>query len=71
MQLTWRYASMPIYEFECTNGTATGKLVKSGTREIECPKCHKKARKITSLSTFELKGSGWSSDGYSSKGKHG
>ncbi|MCK5105108.1 MAG: zinc ribbon domain-containing protein [Cyclobacteriaceae bacterium] len=58
---------MPIYEFECPNGTHTEKFVKMGTKEIICPKCHKKARKIVSRCTFHLKGGGWYSDGYSSK----
>ena len=58
---------MPIYEFEYPNGIITESLVKMGTKEIECPKCHKKAKKIMSLCTFELKGVGWYEDGYSSK----
>ena len=58
---------MPIYEFECSDGTITEKFVKMGTTEIICPKCHKKARKIVSICAFHLKGGGWYSDGYSSK----
>jgi putative FmdB family regulatory protein len=58
---------MPIYEFECPNGTITAKLVKVGTKTIRCPRCHKKAKKIISQCTFELKGSGWYADGYSHK----
>lgn len=58
---------MPIYEFECPNGTTTAKLVKVGTKTIRCPKCHKKAKKIMSACTFELKGGGWYADGYSRK----
>ena len=49
---------MPIYEFECPNGTITEKLVKVGTKTIRCPRCHKKAKKIMSACTFELKGRG-------------
>jgi putative FmdB family regulatory protein len=58
---------MPIYEFKCPNGTITEKIVKMGTKEVRCPKCHQKAIKIISPCTFELKGSGWYADGYSSK----
>jgi putative FmdB family regulatory protein len=58
---------MPIYEFKCPNGTITEKFVKMGTKEINCPKCLRKAKKIMSLCTFKLKGGGWYSDGYSSK----
>ena len=57
---------MPIYEFVCPNGTITEKLVKFGTKTIRCPWCHKKAKKIMSTCTFELKGGGWFADGYSS-----
>ena len=60
---------MPLYEFECPNGTITERLVKVGTKKIECPKCHKRARKIISSCTFILKGSGWAVDGYSSAKK--
>jgi len=58
---------MPIYEFECPNGTITERLVKMDTKEIECQKCHRKAKKIISPCTFELKGGGWCENGYSSK----
>ena len=58
---------MPIYEFECPNGTITAKLVKVGTKTIKCPRCHRKAKKIMSACTFELKGGGWYADGYSNK----
>jgi putative FmdB family regulatory protein len=57
---------MPIYEFECPEGTVTERLVGTDTGEIECPKCHKKAGKIMSLCAFHLKGGGWAADGYSS-----
>jgi putative FmdB family regulatory protein len=60
---------MPIYEFECPNGTITAKLVDVGTKAITCPKCHKKAKKIISPCSFELKGGGWCADGYSHKKK--
>ncbi len=58
---------MPIYEFECPEGTITERVVNIGTEEIECPVCKKNAQKIMSSCSFELKGGGWYSDGYSSK----
>lgn len=58
---------MPVYEFECPEGTVTERLVEMGAEEIECPQCRQKAKKIMSLCTFELKGGGWYSDGYASK----
>ena len=60
---------MPVYEFECPSGTITERLVENDTKEIECPKCHKKARRVISSCTFKLKGGGWSADGYSSNRK--
>lgn len=57
---------MPVYEFECPNGTITERVVKMDTEEIECPECHQTAKKIMSNCTFKLKGSGWYADGYSS-----
>ena len=58
---------MPVYEFECPQGTITERLVKMGTQSIKCPTCGRKAKKIISSCTFELKGSGWYADGYASK----
>lgn len=58
---------MPVYEFECKCGEVIEELVRMDTREIECPKCHKTAKKIMSTCTFELKGGGWYADGYASK----
>jgi putative FmdB family regulatory protein len=59
--------SMPVYEFECSCGEVTEELTKMDTRSITCPKCGKKARKIISACSFELKGGGWYADGYASK----
>jgi putative FmdB family regulatory protein len=56
---------MPIYEIKCPKGKVTERLVRPGTEEIECPKCHKKAKKIMSVCTFVLQGGGWFADGYS------
>lgn len=58
---------MPVYEFECQCGEITEELVRMNTEQIECPKCHKMAKKIISPCSFELKGGGWYTDGYASK----
>ena len=58
---------MPVYEFECSEGHITEELVRMGTKNTKCSKCHKKAKKIMSQCSFELKGGGWYADGYSSK----
>ena len=60
-------ANMPVYEFECRCGEVTEELTKMDTRSITCPKCGKKAKKIISTCSFELKGGGWYADGYASK----
>jgi putative FmdB family regulatory protein len=57
---------MPVYEFECPAGRVTERLVKVGTKFIQCPHCRKRAHKIMSRCTFELKGGGWYADGYRS-----
>jgi len=57
---------MPVYEFECSKGTTTERIVPMGTESISCPCCHKKAKKIVSRFSFELKGGGWYADGYAS-----
>lgn len=58
---------MPIYEFECPKGTVTERWVAMGTESISCPCCKKKAAKIISRFSFELKGGGWYADGYASR----
>jgi putative FmdB family regulatory protein len=59
---------MPVYEFECSDGHISEELVRMGTKSTRCSKCNKKAKKIISQCSFELKGGGWFADGYSSKG---
>ena len=59
---------MPVYEFECSDGHVTEELVRMGTKSTKCSKCNKRAKKILSQCSFELKGGGWYADGYSSKG---
>ena len=60
---------MPVYEFQCECGQISESLVRMDTKTIECPKCHKEAKKIISACSFELKGGGWYADGYASSKK--
>jgi len=60
---------MPVYEFECKCGRIFEELVPMGTDVHKCPACAKKAKKIMSYCSFELKGGGWYADGYSSSKK--
>ena len=57
---------MPFYEFQCSDGIVTEKLVSMGTKSITCPHCKKRAKKIMSPCSFKLVGGGWYADGYSS-----
>ena len=57
---------MPIFEYECPEGTVTERMNRRDTEEITCPVCGRKARRIISISTFKLKGGGWYADGYAS-----
>ncbi len=59
---------MPVYEFKCKDGHITEKLVTMGTEHTKCSKCLKRAKKIISPCSFELKGGGWYADGYASRG---
>lgn len=61
---------MPVYEFKCKCGHVFEELVPMGTENYQCPECQeKKAKKIMSPCTFELKGGGWYADGYASTKK--
>ena len=58
---------MPLYEFQCEVCTNIEEQIqKFEVEEIDCPVCNNKAKRIISLSSFELKGGGWYKDGYSS-----
>lgn len=57
---------MPFYEFQCSKGTVTEKLVPMDTKSVTCPHCGKRAKKILSSCSFKLVGDGWYADGYSS-----
>ena len=59
---------MPIYEYECCK---CGKIVEawqslSDKPVADCPDCSGDMKKLISKSSFQLKGGGWYSDGYSS-----
>ena len=60
---------MPIYEYECTKcGKVTEAMQKfSDPPLVECVECHGGLRKLVSMSTFHLKGSGWYTTDYAGK----
>lgn len=62
---------MPIYEYECEGcGRVHDKIQKFSDPPMEtCPDCGKSVRKLMSLSSFSLKGSGWYTTDYKAKPK--
>lgn len=66
---------MPIYEYECPACDQIFELQQkiSEAPMSLCPECGGDVKKLVSMSSFQLKGNGWYSDGYSgpSNGKNG
>lgn len=52
---------MPIYEYTCKNCSKEFELIQkiSDPPAKKCPTCGKKIEKKLSLSSFQLKGTGW------------
>lgn len=63
---------MPIYEYECTKcGKITEAVQKFSDPPLtKCNHCHGKLRKLVSMSTFHLKGTGWYVTDYAGKKPH-
>lgn len=62
---------MPIYEYQCQK---CGRHFEFEQRmadkpKSKCPECKGKLKKLISLTGFQLKGSGWYKDGYSTPKK--
>lgn len=59
---------MPIYEYECTSCHNVLEVFQRISEEplCSCPACSGSLKKLVSVSSFQLKGSGWYADGYSS-----
>lgn len=57
---------MPLIEYLCKEcGERLEVLQKISDEDIEiCKKCGGKLKRLISLSSFHLKGGGWSKDGY-------
>ena len=60
---------MPIYEYECVKCGKTTEAMQrfSDAPLTECCNCHGELRKLISMSTFHLKGSGWYTTDYAGK----
>ena len=61
---------MPVYEYECDKCEKVFEVQQriSDAPLEKCPECEAPVRKLMSMSSFQLKGGGWYSDGYSSTG---
>ena len=64
---------MPIYEYECTSCCNVFEVFQRMTEDplTSCPDCSGSVKKLVSMSSFQLKGGGWYSDGYTSKASNG
>lgn len=64
---------MPIYEYECMScGSVTEEWQKISDPPLQtCPHCSGKVKKLMSMNTFHLKGSGWYVTDYSKKDQGG
>jgi len=61
---------MPIYEYECQECRNVVEQWQSISDDplSTCPECSGEMKKLISSSSFQLKGGGWYSDGYSGGG---
>jgi len=64
---------MPIYEYECISCCNVFEVFQRMTENPlnTCPDCAGAVKKLVSRSSFQLKGSGWYADGYSSRSTEG
>ncbi len=62
---------MPVYEYECRECEKVLEVQQRMTDAplLNCPECNAPVKKLMSMSSFQLKGGGWYSDGYSSVAK--
>ncbi len=60
---------MPIYEYECTKCGHFEEVMQkiSDPPLAECPECHGSMKKLMSMNSFHLKGSGWYVTDYAGK----
>ena len=57
---------MPVYEYECSGCQKVFEMQQRMADEpiSVCPQCGGSVRKLISMSSFQLKGGGWHTDGY-------
>ena len=59
---------MPVYEYECQGCDKVFEVQQRIADDplTTCPECQGQVKKLMSMSSFQLKGSGWYADGYAS-----
>jgi putative FmdB family regulatory protein len=64
---------MPVYEYECNDCHKVFEVQQKMADNplTVCPECEGDLKKLMSMSSFQLKGSGWYADGYSSSSAAG
>ncbi|MCF8063371.1 MAG: zinc ribbon domain-containing protein [Deltaproteobacteria bacterium] len=62
---------MPIYEYQCTKCGHCEEVLQKFSDPLvsECPQCSGSMKKLMSMNSFHLKGSGWYVTDYASKNK--
>jgi putative FmdB family regulatory protein len=62
---------MPIYEYECKKCGHFEEVMQkiSDPPVSECPECHGAMKKLMSMNSFHLKGSGWYVTDYAGKNR--
>lgn len=60
---------MPIYEYECKKCAQITEVIQGFSESplTKCPECGGKTKKLMSMNTFHLKGSGWYVTDYANK----
>lgn len=68
---TLRERTVPIYEYQCTNcGRTVEEMQRITDKPLQmCPFCKGKLRRLISLTSFQLKGTGWYATDYKDSGK--
>ena len=66
-----REVTVPIYEYQCTNcGRTVEEMQRITDKPLQtCPFCKGKLRRLISLTSFQLKGTGWYVTDYKNNGK--
>jgi len=64
---------LPIYEYQCTKCGRRVEMMQKITDESlqTCPSCKGRLKRLMSITSFRLKGTGWYATDYKNKGRKG